>query len=929
MKNRTLKKRFLALTLTAAMGVYCAAPAAAAGTIGDGVTPVYDEAYYATLDYYGNLMEGSVVKSYAMNGTAALTDYGVYDEVVNLTDGTPAVMGDGSASFRFEGSAPAHFYFEGKTAQPFQDLPWSVTLRYTLNGVPARAEELAGQRGVVEILLDIVPNEGASDYARYNYTLEAMALFNQDDILSLEAPGAQVQLVGNLRMVLFLALPGEEQHFTIRVGSDDFSFGGMTVLMVPATLAQLEEIAKLSQRKDDLEEDYDALSGSLDNLLDALSDIQGGLYASANGLDQLELARQAVSGGKGAIYDGTDRLRADLTNLGDLLEPVEQRVQVLQNTITDSRAVLNDLTDTVLSLKTQLKDLEDALKGLEDGTDDLDSLLRNAADMRGSLLRLQEALGGVPSGGTGGNTSTSSGELVRQVKAVDSAYGEADRQVFLEKLLTLGKQSGAAEKAAQMEGMLKAVEGGQASEEQMAALHPAEWAQTKQLAGLFAAKGSVSFQQFSQTILQTFMGKSAAEAASLAKQMNDLRIIYSSGSLTDTASTDGMEGHAEDAVPEPEEAGTPEDAGVPEEPDGSEGSASPEGMPESEEHARLEETGAAKGRASDSWEENRLSASLLHNDPEGIDETDDSNSANDGDSTEGGSSDGGGEAGGGSGSGSSDDGSGGSTGTEENGTVGGAVVDIITGGLDDAASKLDEVQNQLNSTMKNISRPTAEVVGGLASLCGQLDDLTSALNDADDLAAALRQSSQKLEKVLDQVDALRVLLNEYEPTLQEGLANAGRLSDTAVVTIRDTETLLTDTEALAKSAGTQLDEGTRKSLQGLSSALRQTAKAMAATGDVRDAKKTITDIIEDTWNEYTGDVNNILLMDATAEPVSLTDSRNPAPSSIQVLIRTQEIKAEEPEKTEESAAVKENTTFWGRVAQMFRDFWQAVTGIFQ
>ena len=42
-----------------------------------------------------------------------------------------------------------------------------------------------------------------------------MALFNQDDILSLKADGAQVQLVGNLRMVLFLALPGEEQHFTI------------------------------------------------------------------------------------------------------------------------------------------------------------------------------------------------------------------------------------------------------------------------------------------------------------------------------------------------------------------------------------------------------------------------------------------------------------------------------------------------------------------------------------------------------------------------------------------------------------------------------------------------------------------------------------------------------------------------------------------
>ena len=87
---------------------------------------------------------------------------------------------------------------------------------------------------------------------------------------------------------------------------------------------------------------------------------------------------------------------------------------------------------------------------------------------------------------------------------------------------------------------------------------------------------------------------------------------------------------------------------------------------------------------------------------------------------------------------------------------------------------------------------------------------------------------------------------------------------------------------------------------------------------MKEAKNTVTQIIEDTWNEYTGDVNNILLMDATAEAVSLTDERNPAPDSIQVLIRTQEIKTEKAEEDEASAAVKEESTFWGRVTQMFK-----------
>ena len=158
------------------------------------------------------------------------------------------------------------------------------------------------------MMVDAIPNDLASEYARNNYTLEAMAVFNQDDILSLEAPGAQVQLIGNLRTVLFVALPGEEQHFSIRVGAEDFAFDGMTFLMVPATLGQLEEISKLSQRKDDLEENYDKLSGSLDALLESFAGLGSSLRATADGLDELDQARGTLSSGKDQIYADGDKV---------------------------------------------------------------------------------------------------------------------------------------------------------------------------------------------------------------------------------------------------------------------------------------------------------------------------------------------------------------------------------------------------------------------------------------------------------------------------------------------------------------------------------------------------------------------------------------------------------------------------------------------
>nr|WP_325211597.1 hypothetical protein [uncultured Oscillibacter sp.] len=991
-----MRKRASALVLAAVLTVTLTVPAAAAEAIGDGVAPTCDEAYYATLDYYGNLLEGSVVKSCSMNGKSSLTDYGVYDEVINLTDGTAPVTGEGgSVSFRFTGGVPDRFYFEGKTKKPFEDLPWTITLRYTLNGVPAKAEDLAGKQGVVEILLDVVPNELAGDYARYNYTLAATALFNQDDILSLEAEGAQVQLVGNLRTVLFLCLPGEEQHFTIRVGSSDFSFGGLTVLMMPATLAQLEEISKLSQRKDDLEEDYRALSGSLDDLLDALADIQNGLYASAKGLDQLEAARGTFSGGKGALYEGTDRLRGDLSNLADILDPVEQRIQILSQTVTDSKAVLNEMTDATVTLQDQLAEMEEALYGLEQGTYDLRSVIDLAADMEGSLLRLERALGGVHVGG--GNVSSSSGKakaMVDKVKNVRGAYDAKDTATFLQKMLEAqGEGSAAAQaKAAGMAKLLAASQAPGFTPDMLPPDQQAALSAAKQLEGLRQAKDQTNMG------FQDFCGKLPNVTESQAKQMNDLWLIYNSGgsvsgkAVLRNRPVSELESPAA-PVPEqpqaPEQSQTPEQPQAPEQPEISEqpqpsgetpepqspetpsGAQEEPSAPDPADHLETEEPEPQAAESTETAEpsespgilrKGQMSARLVvygELDEDSSDEGDsgeessgegDSGSTPDDipapdntpapdDTSSPGEIPAPGETpspddtpapGGGSGGGETGDGSEPKPDKPpENNTVGGAVVDLITSGLDSAAAQIGAIQSQLNASLNEIKRPTAAVAGDLANLCGELNILLDGLDDAEDLMAALGQSSGTLREILADVDALRTVLNDYEPTLQEALANAGTLSASAVTTIRDTETLLADAENLARSTGKDLDAGTKQSLRGLSAALRQTAKALATTQQVKEAKNTVTQIIEDTWNEYTGDVNNILLMDATAEPVSLTDERNPAPGSIQVLIRTQEIKTADAEEDEDSAAEKEQTTFWGRVTQMLRDFWNAVTGVFR
>lgn len=976
---KTAKRQLLRVGSCAlsALMVLGSIPAAA---IGDGVTATYDEAYYAMTDYYGNLTDGSVVKSYRTNGIATLTDYGDYDEIINLTDGTMPARNGGMTTFRLdEKTLPGTFYFEGKTTKPFQQLPWTISMSYTLNGVPTKAEDLAGQAGVVEIRLDIVPNERASEYARNNYTLEAMTIFNQDDILSLEAPGAQVQLIGNLRAVLFLGLPGEECHYTIRVGSEDFAFGGMTFLMVPATLSQLEEIAKLSERKDDLEDNYNKLSGSIDSLLDAMTAMTGSLNASANGLEQLNKARGIFSDGKGVIYSGTDALREDLSNLADVLEPVEGQIEALSKTISDSKATLRSMTNTVSDLKGDLKDVESALRDLEDGTGDVRKVFSALGSLRESLKKLQKALGGTVKDTSGKLDETIDknqnvgSTTVNQVKEAHSTYVEKDRKTFYQDLLEL-KGTDTAEAAATVRKIMatrqelsnlkttlaqveatrqqlqerleqtqqkdpelnspeaKRLQAGIAEcDENIAKIKAGiqqyeaglEASGANRLETAYQAKSQMTFQQFCQQVL----GQSAATA----KQMNDLWLVYASGKVEyDKDSPTGAE--------TPDQGGTlsgellhndPEDSS---EKNTSSGDSAPSG--DHSDGSSEKTPGGSGSESTDAGSGTGDQVSSGAQNPPDSSNTDENGSENTGSGENNGENNGGGSQKDSTDAPNPPDPENPGTETEPDAplppseSVGGAVVDLISGGLDSAMAEIAKLQKSLTGVMNRLKDPTSQVISDLSALCGQIENLSSLLNSAEDLSAAIRHSSADLRDILDDVEDLQDILDDYEPVLRDTLKTVSSLSTSAIKTIRDTQGLISDTEALMKSTGATLDDGTKQTLEGLAAVLRSTAKTMGTAGQIKNAKTSICDIIEDTWDEYTGDVNNLLLMDATADAVSLTDSRNPSPESIQILIRTQEITMPDEDETEAEAAAEVQTTFWGRVAQMFKDFWAAITGLF-
>ena len=102
------------------------------------------------------------------------------------------------------------------------------------------------------------------------------------------------------------------------------------------------------------------------------------------------------------------------------------------------------------------------------------------------------------------------------------------------------------------------------------------------------------------------------------------------------------------------------------------------------------------------------------------------------------------------------------------------------------------------------------------------------------------------------------------------------------------------------------------------------------TDVLKNAKDTIKTVIDDKWDEYTTKDTTILNIDMDAKPVSLTSDKNPSPRTVQIILRTGEIR----EKDKSNAAEVDESyhpegNVFHRIASIFTRIWKMITSLFQ
>ena len=726
------------------------------------LAPSCDETLYITMDPYGDIKESSIVKTYELTGGSEFVDYGTYEKIINLTDDSKVISGkDGSVTFKPE-ERSGRFYFEGQTKTEKNQLPWEINVSYRLNGVVKKAEELAGEKGLVEVNVDLIPNKKIPDYYKNNMTLMASAVVDMDKNLSLEAEGTQIQTVGNLKTMVFFALPGEECHYTIRIGSDKFQFPGLIFAMVPLTVSQLDKVNDLREARDTVEDSADSINDSLTVVLDTMDQMNGSIKDTADGVRGLDQSRQLLADSKGKVYENADEALVQLEGLSQSIRPFSNHAQDAQIALNDMRSQTNHIVSAMDDLSPDLGDLQDDIR-----------------DLRDELRELKRL-------GSGPEANLKAQAFVNQVEQVRKRLDTlTQQQIILAKgLTTLGQ---ALPELTQLTKTLDLAADGLSGEDDL-----------KELMEEIQEEGFLDEDEISSYLFNE-KGYSVTEIKSLTNYL---------------ASTLGEDKKA-----------TPSSAA-----------------------SRTTSKKASKEMMEKALPLAQLLPPLVN-----------------------------------SGAG-------------------------LTGDLEQMLKMTEILLSDLNGVKDQVNRTvedTANIADSIGRLCDTADNLIS------------------------EVDELNGILNRHHDEIIGTLTDLGTMTDHTARTVDSLNVLFHSMENQMKLVGESLNQSSKTTLNGLAGTLDGLGKGLDQTEVLTNAKDTIKQTLDDKWDEYTKEDTTILNSDWEALPISMTSAKNPAPKSIQMILRTEEIKIDANDKTQEvDEEFHPDGTIFHRIGNIFKNIFHFFTSIF-
>ena len=858
---------------------------------GTGSAPVYgaqpsvdvDETMYVNLDYYGRVDKINVVKGVGLNGQTEFTDYGTYENVINMSNSIEPVLGDGMVTWQLPEDQRGRFYFKCSVDKGMMVLPWDFDVSYKLNGVPMDGDKLAGASGLIEINVKAEPNDNAGEYYRNNMMLMVAVPVDMSKCYSVEAEGSQTQNLGETTAVVFTALPGEDGDYTVRIGTDSFETIGVIMAMVPGTVEDLEHIKDLKEAKDTWQDAGDELYDSLEQLAKSVENMRQGVNQVRQGMDSAESARQKWSNSKDSILAGNDQTLAALTSVSQQMDTMIPHLQTAKDCAEVVHSSMNDIVNTLGDMQDPLRKLQTRLKNIENSAGGISSDLPELQKTMESIIALDTQL------------QASQDTLLTYLSLYKSSSTKA-RRLYDEEL----------------------------DEEELEDMEDVDYGTSN--GGSHSSSGGGSSQENSQNNNQGNDQESGNSGGSTEGKDNPDGSAGGSGSTDGNGSTSGTGSGSGNT-----DGGTSTDGS---------GTGAGSGNTTGGESTDGSTTGSGSGNTTGGGSTDGSTTGSGSGNTTGGASTDGSGDTTGGESTNGSATGSSSASAAESGNSSGNSGSN----TPDTGTAISSAINTGNTGLAGlaATASIEKKNIPLVSSIDQQAAAEAAIaieqslydkVAVLQDLSARSKSLTDKMaNLMDDTSDSAKYSAEivdNMDYLIEDLKALNDSLDVYYPDLQTALDDSQELVRRTTDALNNGISTLTIIQNTLKDSSDDFDAAARDSLRGSMELLDKSLNILDSTTVMRQAGRTMKDTIDNELDKFDTD-NRFLFMDPSADKVSFTSDRNKPPKTLQIVMRTDEISVDDDTaKTADAEVEKAKESPLRRMWNVLVQMWKAMVSIFK
>ena len=864
---------------------------------GTGSAPVYgaqpsvdvDETMYVNLDYYGRVDKINVVKGVGLNGQTEFTDYGTYENVINMSNSIEPVLGDGMVTWQLPEDQRGRFYFKCAVDKGMMVLPWDFDVSYKLNGVPMDGDKLAGASGLIEINVKAEPNDNAGEYYRNNMMLMVAVPVDMSKCYSVEAEGSQTQNLGETTAVVFTALPGEDGDYTVRIGTDSFETIGVIMAMVPGTVEDLEHIKDLKEAKDTWQDAGDELYDSLEQMAKSVENMRQGVNQVRQGMDSAESARQKWSNSKDSILAGNDQTLAALTSVSQQMDTMIPHLQTAKDCAEVVHSSMNDIVNTLGDMQDPLRKLQTRLKNIENSAGGISSDLPELQKTMESIIALDTQL------------QASQDTLLTYLSLYKSSSTKA-RRLYDEEL----------------------------DEEELENMEDVDYGTSN--GGSHSSSGGGSSQENTQNNNQGNDQGSGNSGGSTEGKDNPDGSAGGSGSTDGNGSTSGTGSGSGNA----DGGGSTDGSGTGAGSGNTTGGGSTDGSG----------TGAGSGNTTGGGSTDGSTTGSGSGNTTGGASTDGSGTGAGSGNTTGGESTNGSATGSSSASAAESGNSSGNSGsnTPDTGTAISSAINTGNTGLAGmaATASIEKKNIPLVSSIDQQAAAEAAIaieqslydkVAVLQDLSARSKSLTDKMaNLMDDTSDSAKYSAEivdNMDYLIEDLKALNDSMDVYYPDLQTALDDSQELVRRTTDALNNGISTLTIIQNTLKDSSDDFDAAARDSLRGSMELLDKSLNILDSTTVMRQAGRTMKDTIDNELDKFDTD-NRFLFMDPSADKVSFTSDRNKPPKTLQIVMRTDEISVDDDTaKTADAEVEKAKESPLRRMWNVLVQMWKAMVSIFK